>query len=288
MNRIGIAALCTVLALSLSAGAEDFRESVPARPGGTLTVVLPMGAIEIETHDEDMVDVEASSRGWSGGLRFELTSDGTNVKLEATREAWIFSGIGARARVRVPEHYSLELKTAGGSIEIESVQGSVRAHTSGGSIELDGAVGPVDLSTSGGSLRVEDVHGDTTLRTSGGGITASDVVGAIDAETSGGPIRIGDVDGRVRAHTSGGGISVRFSGTPAGDVGTSGGSIEVEIPEGAGAELSARTSGGRIHIEPELAVSGEIDSGRVRGRIGPGGEKLDLETSGGNIRVRER
>jgi DUF4097 and DUF4098 domain-containing protein YvlB len=288
MNRAGIAALCASLALAVSAAAEDFRDSVPARPGGTLVVVLPMGAIEIETHDEDRVDVEASSRGWSGGLRFELTSDGTNAKLEAEREAWIFSGIGARARVRVPEHYSLDLKTAGGSIEIESVQGSVRAHTSGGSIELDGAVGPVNLSTSGGSLSVEDVQGDTTLRTSGGGITARDVLGEVDAETSGGSIRIGDVEGRVRARTSGGGISVRFSSAPAGLLRTSGGSIEVELPEDTGAELSARTSGGRIHIEPELAVSGEIDSGRVRGRIGPGGEQLELETSGGNIRVRER
>jgi len=287
MNRAGVAALCTALALAVSAAADDYRESVPARPGGTLVVALPRGALEIETHDEDSVDVEASSGGWSG-LRFELTSDGTNAKLEAKSGGWILGGIGARARVRVPEHYSLDLKTAGGSIEIESVQGSVRAHTSGGSIELDGAVGPVSLSTSGGSLSVEDVLGNTTLRTSGGGITARDVVGSVDAETSGGSIRVGDVDGPVRAQTSGGGISVRFSGPPAGDLRTSGGSIEVELPEGTGAELAARTSGGRIHIEPELAISGEIDSGRVRGRIGPGGKKLELETSGGNIRVRER
>jgi hypothetical protein len=288
MNRVGIAAVCMGLLLALSAAADDFRESVSARSGGTLTVALPAGSIVIETHDQDSVDVEASSSGWSGGLHFELTSDGTNAKLEGRRGAWIFGAFGARARVRVPEHYSLELKTAGGSIEIESVQGSVKAHTSGGSIELDGAVGPVELSTSGGPIRVENVHGNTRLSTSGGGITASEVVGAVDAETSGGSIRISDIDGAVRASTSGGGISVRFSGAPAGDLGTSGGSIEVEFPEGSGAELSARTSGGQIHVEPELAVSGEIDSGRVRGRIGPGGAKLELETSGGNIRVRER
>ncbi len=288
MNRVGVAALLVGLGLALAASADEYRESVAVRPGGTLVVVLPMGALEIETHDEASVDVEASSGGWSGGLRFELTSDGTNARLEAKRGAWSFGGFGARARVRVPEHYSLELETGGGSIEIEAVRGSVRAHTSGGPIDLEGAVGSVDLSTSGGPIRVEDVEGDTVLRTSGGSITASDIEGNVEARSSGGPIRIQDVEGRVSARTSGGGITVRFDGAPAGELRTSGGWIEVEFPEGLGAELEARTSGGRISIDAPLKVTGEIESDRVSGRLGPGGAALELVTSGGNIRVRER
>jgi len=288
MRGVRIAALLLGLALATSARAEEYRESVAVRPGGTLEVDLPRGSIEIETHHDARVDVEASSHGWSGGLQFTLTGDGTNAKLEASRAGWLPGVGGTRARVRVPENYSLELTTRGGSIEIEAVRGSVRAHTSGGSIELDGAVGRVELSSSGGPIRVEDVRGDTVLRSSGGGITASDVDGALDAETSGGPIRIQDVDGPVNARTSGGGITVRFAGPPSGALRTSGGGIEVEFPEGQGAELDARTSGGRISIDAELAVSGEIEPGRVRGRLGPGGAELELETSGGNIRVRER
>jgi len=288
MKQIGIAALCAGLALAPSARADEYRESVAVRAGGTLEVDLAAGALEIETHDENRVDVEASSVGWSGGLRFTLTSDGTNAKLSATRGGWLSGISGTRARVRVPEEFALDLKTGGGSIEIEAVRGSVRAHTSGGRIDLEGAVGRVELSSSGGPIRAEDVEGDTVLRTSGGSITASDIEGAVEAETSGGPIRIQDVDGPVRARTSGGGIGVRFDGAPAGELRTSGGGIEVEYPEGEGAELDAHTSGGRISVDAQLQVSGEIESGRVRGRLGPGGARLELETSGGNIRVRER
>ena len=288
MQQIGLAALCAGLALAPSARADEYRESLAVRAGGKLEVDLPAGELEIETHDDNSVDVEASSGGWGGGLRFTLTSDGKNAKLTASRGSWLPGGGGARARVRVPEDYSLDLETHGGSIQIDAVGGSVRAHTSGGGIELEGAVGRVELSSSGGPIRVEDVEGDTVLRTSGGSITASDIDGAIDAETSGGPIRIDDVDGPVRARSSGGGITVRFDGAPAGELRTSGGGIEVEYPEGKGAELEAHTSGGRISIEPKLEVSGEIESGRVRGRLGPGGARLALETSGGNIRVRER
>ena len=288
MTKLSVAALCTGLALATAVRADEYRESVGVRAGGTLKVDLPEGALEIETHAENSVDVEASSGGVWGGLRFTLTSDGTNAKLVASRGGWLPGWSGARARLRVPEEYTLDLKTGGGSIEIEAVRGGVRARTSGGPISLEGAVGRVELQTSGGPIRVEDVDGDTVLRSSGGSITASDIQGEVDAETSGGPIRIQDVDGRVRARTSGGGISVRFDGAPAGELRTSGGGIEVEFPEGQGAELDARTSGGRISVDAPLQVSGAIESGRVRGRLGAGGAELELETSGGNIRVRER
>ncbi|MEX2205133.1 MAG: DUF4097 family beta strand repeat-containing protein [Myxococcota bacterium] len=290
MTKLVLVALCAGFALGASARADEFRESVAARSGGTLEVELSAGSLEIETHDENRVDVEASSGGggWSGGLEFTLSGDGTNAKLVARRRGWTLGWNGARARVRVPEAYSLELETGGGSIEIEAVHGSVRAQTRGGPIELEGAVGPVELSTSGGSISVEDVQGNTVLRSSGGGISARDVVGDVEARSSGGPIRIHDVDGRISARTSGGGISARFEGAPAGELRTSGGGIEVEFPEGLGAELDARTSGGRISVDAPLQVSGEIESGRVQGRLGPGGEKLELVTSGGNIRVREQ
>ncbi len=290
MTKLVLAALCATVGLGEIARADEYRQSVAVRAGGTLEVDLPAGALEIETHDENSVDVEASSGtgGWSGGLEFALSGDGTNAKLVAKRGGWLPGWNGARARVRVPEKYSLELETGGGTIEIEAVEGAVRAKTSGGRIELEGAVGSVELSTSGGSIRVEDVEGDTVLRSSGGGITASDIEGDVEARSSGGPIRIHDVEGRVSARSSGGGISVRFDGAPAGELRTSGGGIEVEFPEGFGAELDARTSGGRISIDAPLKVSGEIESGRVRGRLGPGGAALELVTSGGNIRVRER
>ncbi len=289
MKSLAIAALCTGLALPAAARADEFRESVRVRAGGTLQVELPSGALEIETHDEETVDVEATARGgWPGGIEFELSGDGTNAKLVASRRGWILGWRDVRARIRVPEEFSLDLETGGGGIEIEAVRGSVNARTSGGSIELEGAQGRVELGTSGGSIRVSDVQGDTSLRTSGGGVRATDLRGDVEARTSGGPIRIHDVDGRVDARTSGGGISVRFEGAPAGELRTSGGSIEVEFEEGKGAELDARTSGGRISISPRESFTGELESGSARGRLGRGGESLALYTSGGNIRVHER
>ena len=79
---------------------------------------------------------------------------------------------------------------------------------------------------------------------------------------------------------------MRFSDQPAGDLETSGGSIEAEFSEDARVDLDAKTSGGRVHVEQELHFVGSIERGHVRGRINGGGPELRLKTSGGNVRVR--
>jgi hypothetical protein len=292
MTRFAITLALLVALLPAAGAAREFRESVSVKPGGTLEIDLSEGSVEVETHDESSVEVQARGRGWGArSLRFELTSDGVDARLSGTIRGWfgpMLGGARVRVRVRVPEQYSLDVRTGGGSIEIEELGGEVRARTSGGSVELEGARGAVDLKTSGGSIEAYDVVGDVSVHTSGGSVEVSDVTGSVEARTSGGEIEIHEVGGRVFAVTSGGSISVRFSGVPAGKLETSGGSIEAELPEGAGVDLDAETSGGRVRIEPDLELVGEIQRGHIVGRIGGGGPKLRLRTSGGNIRVRVR
>jgi hypothetical protein len=284
---LGVLSLALLALLASESRASEFREGVDVRPGGTLVVELAAGELIVETHDAPRVEVEATSPDWPAAMRFELTSDGANARLVGSQPFWPVLG-AVRARVRVPRDYSLDLDTRGGRIEIDSVHGAVRAHTSGGPIDLDGATGAVDLRTSGGAIRAADLHGSASLRTSGGPITVSRASGPIEAETSGGAIRLLEIDGAVSAETSGGAIAARFVSAPAGELRTSGGSIDVELTAGSGAELEAHTSGGRVRIDESLAFTGERDGSRVRGRLGAGGGRLSLETSGGNISIRAR
>lgn len=287
--RLGLCGLVVAVWLfpGLEAAAARFEEQAPAAPGGRLRVRLDSGSIEVEPGADDAVRVEAS---YSGAMEFDLRSDGRDVELEAhgTGFLGLFGGQRVRVRVRVPARYSLDLQTAGGSIELADVGGTVRAQTSGGSIGLDGARERAELHTSGGSIEAWDVAADVVARTSGGGISVVAAQGSVDVETSGGNLRIHDVQGPVRARTSGGSVSLRFAARPEGEVHTSGGSIEAELPEGAGVDLEARTSGGRVEVDAPLVVRGELGRDHVRGQLFGGGAGLHLETSGGNIRVRVR
>ncbi len=278
-----------LLVIPALAGAADFSQSVPVQAGGRLEIDLDSGDLEIEVHDLEEVHVDAyATGGLLGSTRFELRSDGVDAEFKSKGGGWLFGGSRVRVRVRVPQRYSIDAKTRGGNVEIAALEGEVSAETSGGKIELDGARGDVELKTSGGPIRVANVQGDLEVRTSGGVIQVSEVKGEIDVETSGGAIGVYDVMGAVKARTSGGRIEVRFLGLPEGELRTSGGSIRAELPGGVGVDLEAETSGGRVEMDDELRVLGEIRSDRVSGQINGGGPKLELRTSGGNILVRVR
>lgn len=287
MLRITLA-FALLLSPSLTRAA-DWSGSVVVEPGGTLEIELDVGRIEVETHDLDEVSVDAyASGGWFGRtMEFELESDGADAELTGEGGGF-FSGGRVRVRVRVPKRYSLDADTSGGSIQIEALEGEVRARTSGGKIVVDGARGDVEVETSGGEIEISSVRGDVEARTSGGPIRLSDVQGEIDVRTSGGSIRLHEVTGPIQARTSGGSIDVRFSARPEGELQTSGGGIHAQVPAGVGIDLEAETSGGRVTVEENLTLAGRIESQRVEAELNGGGPDLRLKTSGGNVRISTR
>ena len=68
---------------------------------------------------------------------------------------------------------------------------------------------------------------------------------------------------------------------------TSGGSVALTVPRALGAELDARTSGGRVSVDVPVAarVRGRSE---VRGPVNGGGPLLRLRTSGGSVSVHSR
>ncbi len=281
-----LATVALLLGAPATAGAEELERTLAAREGGRLRVDLPGGHIEIDTHDEPTIELDGFA---SGPFDFQVEERDDEIIVRGRHEGWLPFFLGrAELHARVPSVFSLELTTQGGHIDVQDVTGDVEAETSGGSIELQKIRGRVQADTSGGRIQAQEIDGDFMGRTSGGVIHVSEVTGSVFVETSGGGIRVREAGGEVRARTSGGPIEVRFEGVPQGNLRTSGGSIEIEVPEGAGFELDAKTSGGRVSIDEELTFSGELDRSEVRGRIGAGGPHLDVETSGGSIRIRKR
>lgn len=286
-GRTARAALAMALALGAvnAAAADDFQETLPAQPEGTLRVELDRGSIEVEAHTRPEVRVDARA----DGMEFELNRDGDVFELLGRGRGGflnLFGGGRVRVRVRVPQRFSVDVRTQGGSIDVERLEGAVSAHTQGGSIDVEGAQGSVRLETNGGSIRVEEVRGDVEAHTSGGNIDARNVDGRVEARTSGGNIDLRDVRGPLDAETSGGSVRARFTRGAEGNLRTSGGNVEVVLPRGTGARLNARTSGGRIELEPSIPVQGSQRPSQVEADINGGGARLELQTSGGNIRIR--
>lgn len=291
----GLARLLLLAALAAGAPggaqAKDFEERVPAEPGGELRVHLDGGSVLVESHDRDEVRVDALAAGLgAGGLDFRLEAREDRVELRGQGGGgWLPGVLGGgphvRVHIRVPSEFSVDVRTQGGEIEVEGVEGRVQLRTSGGRIALGRIEGDVEARTTGGPIDAEDVEGELRVHTSGGPIRLIDVRGPVDARTSGGGIDVLGAHDEVRAHTSGGSIRVRFDDAPGGRLETTGGSIDVELPDTAGVDLDARTSGGSVAVDDALRPRGRIEPSRVDAELAGGGEQLRLQTSGGSIRV---
>ena len=269
--------------------AEWLEEALPVEPGGTLFVRTSRGSVDVRAHDADEVRVEAEARGRQADrVRFTLEQSANDVRFEVHTDGWLlglFGSLDVRVRLWVPRHYGLALRTSGGDVRVDGLNGDLGLKTSGGDLALSRVVGQVELITSGGNVEVEHLDGDVHLRTSGGNLSLRDIFGDIDARTSGGELRVDGVDGKVRAKSSGGGVSIVFLGDPEGEIESSGGSVDVYAREDANFEIDAKSNGGNIQIELELTREHERGPHRVSGRVGRGGSKLRLRSSGGGVRV---
>ncbi len=202
--------------------------------------------------------------------------------------SWILGGPVVAERVFVPRAFSADLRCGSGPIRVEDLTGSVRARTRGSAIEVRAVDGDLELRSGSGAIAASEVRGEVEARTSGGSVRMAEVSGDLDARTAGGSIELRDVVGPVVARTSGGTVRVRFSRLPEGDLETSGGSVEAEIPGDAGVDLEATTSGGRVELSRDVAFDGSRERSSAVGRINGGGPRLRLHTSGGGVRVRTR
>ncbi len=190
--------------------------------------------------------------------------------------------------------------TSGGSIKIGPSDGDVKVHTSGGNISIGMTDGDVDADTSGGSIKVEGCKGKVIVKTSGGNLSVRSSEGPVRAKTSGGNIEILQTKGAIDADTSGGSIVAEMVETDKRkdthvNLHSSGGSISVYLPEKVEATVSANLKitwsavrDYKIYSDFPLSIKGEeSESITAEGDINGGGDRIELQTTNGDIHIKK-
>lgn len=315
-------ALVAAGALTAKADEDLLTKSFPVTAGGKLVMNVDRGSIRITTSDSDKVNVKisrelknvsaAEAKKIFEQHKIEMISKDNEVRIEAKRPEKItipgldnpFNRLQVEYTIAIPSRFDIDLRTAGGHIDVAdlegkavvntsggnlhlgSIKGPLKAHTSGGHITVNKTIGDADVDTSGGDLRLGDILGNVTGHTSGGHITVQKSTGSVKVSTSGGNVRVDDASGPLIAHTSGGNVSARLSNQPKGDCSlkTSGGNVEVQLASNLALDLDAHTSGGRV--ESDFPGTSNKQKTRLTAQLNGGGPNLMLETSGGNVRIR--
>jgi len=287
--------LTAMLGTSVALAAErTYDKRLDAPPGGHLTFDTDVGSVTVVGRDAPQVVIHADLEGSEDFLsRFHMSAEqtptGVTFSARVDHKGWHdwfnFGHTRVRFTVEVPRNYPVELKTAGGGIDLRDLNASVHGVTSGGGIVVQNIAGAVDVHTSGGSIKAKTLKAGARLDSSGGSIEVTDSSGDLDIHTSGGSIEMDNDDGKVDADTSGGGIRAQLRSNRGISLRSSGGSITLLLPQGTHASIDAATSGGRVTSDFPLSSTETTSRSHLEGAIGGGGPAIYLRTSGGSIRV---
>ena len=303
------------------------ERSFQVTPSGRLTIEADRGSIDVRTADRDLVDIRiertVKKKGkWSVEevledfpLTFDYSDTGLTISARyGQKRRWRWNRERNRLKVKfwitIPQQYSVDLRTSGGGISVEDLEGEVRTRTSGGGLRIGRIKGSVWGRTAGGSIEMEGAEGDADVKAAGGGITVGNVAGGVDAKTAGGSIRIAKASGSINARTFGGDITVEkamrsinaktfggsvkayISGQPQGDCSleTMGGDVTAYLAEDIAVAVAVRANGGRVDTDGLVTIVGqdEVSRDKLQGEVNGEGPLLTLRTFGGSIRLQKK
>jgi DUF4097 and DUF4098 domain-containing protein YvlB len=285
-----VAAALAMAACDISIGASEYsvREEKTFTVSGQVQLALSTfdGSIEVRGWDRNEVVVGVEKVGPD-----QQTAE--RIQVKATQ-------VGSAITIDVPKPSPLERtgmrRTPSANLVVSvPLNTAVMARSGDGSISIRRVNGSMDLDTGDGSIRVEEVAGALIARTGDGNVDGRKLDGQAEVHTGDGAVSLDGVLTGVKVETRDGGVEVTArpgSRTDSDwDVTTGDGSIQVEVPEGFGAEVDARTGDGRVRVDSITDTAGAKNDERddrdsAAGRLGSGGKALRLRTSSGSITVK--
>ena len=284
------AAVLALAACDISIGASEYsvREEKTFAVSGATQLALSTfdGSIEVRGWDRDEVVVEVEKVGSDQAtvdrIQVKATQDGSSITVDVQKPSPLET-TGMRRTPSANLVVSVPLKT------------TVVARSGDGAISIRRVTGRLDLDTDDGSIRIEEIAGMLSARTGDGDVIGRKIDGQADIHTDDGVVSLDGVLTALKVETRDGAVEVtaRPGSRTDGEweVTTGDGDLRIEVPEGFGAEVDARTGDGRVRVDtitdrPEAKEHDREDRDSVTGRLGGGGKPLRLRTSSGSITVK--
>ena len=145
-------------------GGNTHHETVdlarPLSPDGEVTLDNTNGSVRVATWDEARVRIEATkgapTENMLRDIEVVVEGEGDRVAIRTRLPRGHFFGSGGQVeyRLTVPRGARVSVKNVNGAVELDGVEGEVRAATVNGSVDAARLAGQVDASTVNGSVEV--------------------------------------------------------------------------------------------------------------------------------------
>jgi len=251
-TAVCVAALLAPSIAAAETAREQIEETLAFAPGNRLTVTNTNGDIFIEPWDRDEALIVAKKR-------VKTRRGDANEALEELRVEIDADGRG----IEIDTYYPSWKKLFGWSEVSASVDYDIKVPRRA----------DLNVRTTNGEVEINGINGEIVLRSTNGGLTVSDASGSVSAGTTNGAIQV-ELDSVDAAS------EMEFE--------TTNGGIRLYLPADIRTTLSARTTNGTIETDFPVSVRGTYRRNRLEGEINGGGPVLELRTTNGSIRIRER
>jgi DUF4097 and DUF4098 domain-containing protein YvlB len=276
-------------AIALIAGALAFAGAAPVRADevaktfkvsghARVKVETDDGAVRVSTGDIKQVEIRVVYSGYKLDSDLRVSTEQSGDAVEVTAKTmhgsiwnWGVRHTSLRVEVHMPKDADLFVHTGDGSVQADSINGSVDVSTGDGSITVQGARGNIRFHTGDGSIEARGLDGQ---------VDASSGDGHINVEGRFDSLKIKTGDGSVTARASSG--SKMTSGW---SIFTGDGSVDIGIPGDLQANIDASTHDGRISLGLPVMVEGSFSSSKIQGKLNGGGQALTIRTGDGSIRL---
>jgi len=294
--RLGIACAGVLLACAGASRAEEVTKSFTVSGRANVRVETNDGSVRVTSSTTKQVEFRVDYQGYelSKDLRVDAHQDGDKVQLTARVTGhWGFSwGHNSRRlhiEVRMPREADLQVQTGDGSVQVESISGTVNVHTGDGAVKANSLSGSIDLHTSDGGIAVENLKGDIRLRTGDGSIEAHELDGKVEADSGDGHIRIAGRFDALNVKTGDGSVDTRVlpgsKMVTSWTIRTGDGSVDLVLPSGFQTNIDASTGDGHISLGVPVTVEGTFSNSQIHGKMNGGGQPLIIHTGDGSIRL---
>jgi len=294
--RFGLASAALLAASAVAARAEEVTKPFTVSGRANVHVETNDGSIRVSTGDSKQVEFRVEYQGYELGknLHIDAHQDGDKVELIARVTAhwgfsWGHNSHRLHIEVRMPRDADLDVHSGDGSVQAESINGTVKVYTGDGSVKANSLKGNIDLHTNDGSITVDSLKGDIRLHTGDGSIEARDLDGKVDADSGDGHIRIAGRFDALNVKTGDGSVDTRVQPgskmASSWTIRTGDGSVDLVLPSDFQTNIDASTGDGHISLGIPVTVEGTFSNSQIHGKMNGGGQPLTIHTGDGSIRL---
>lgn len=231
----------------------------------SLSVKLPAGEIDLETHDSPTADIELAplrrdeaSERLAEEARVELRrrGDGYELVVDAEEGRLGFLSWGnaqLRLTARVPEGTDLQIDSRSADVTGSGTFGAAAVKTASGDTELPRVEGDAVVKSASGDVTIARVGGALVANTASGDVDVAEVGGEVVVKTASGDVELGPVGGTAASVSSASG-DVTLASVAQGQVTiqSASGDIDVGIRRGSRLWVDAKSMSGETRSELEL------------------------------------